>query len=145
MLSYIGNIWVRCTYVHTNKWSRSYSEEGMLQGGARFRAAYNSNPNRSPPPTCSSPSQVSSCSHQYRRLGALPPPCTPPRFCAALDDFGDVCPPLSNTFTRCAELRSLQCVRGVRILYPLPLHLLRSHACEAVRQLNMKPLQAFKP
>ena len=34
MICDIGNICMRCTYVYTNKWSRSCSEQCMLQGNA---------------------------------------------------------------------------------------------------------------
>ena len=37
MLTGIFDIWIRYTYVHTNKWSRSCSEEGMLTGSAPTR------------------------------------------------------------------------------------------------------------
>ena len=35
ILSNVGDNWMRCTYLlHTNHWSRSRSEEGMLRKGA---------------------------------------------------------------------------------------------------------------
>ena len=33
MFSDIGNIWMRCTYIYTNKWSRSCSEQGTYASG----------------------------------------------------------------------------------------------------------------